>query len=164
MTRWLPAILLASCACAVAPLSGIQVPGLGVSTRAPTDYEGQCWELLRTERWQGRVVETIAPGGPADLAGIRTGDVITQVGDVELYSQDDLSDYLRVTGTGERVAVRLKRKDDAKEEALSVTLGPTPTPAGFRWQYASLGQLSAALTEAEKTRKSVLIGLSGAET
>ncbi len=53
---------------------------------------------------------------------------------------------------------------------MLAALEPEPASAAsglesaFVWQYAGLGQLPLALEEARRTRKSVLVGLSGAET
>jgi C-terminal processing protease CtpA/Prc len=167
------AALLTAISCAgsssrSAPAEEGEAATLGITTRAPSDYEGQCYRLLFETRWQGRVVASVEPGGSAAQAKVGEGDVIVQVGEVTLYSQDDLDDLLRVSRPGDRVELKLRRKDGAAEETVQAILGAARASSGatrrLRWQHASLGQLPFALKEAEKTRKSLLIGLSGAET
>ncbi len=138
---------------------------LGLTTSAPDEALVLEMQLENNVRVNGRVVEAVASGGPSDQAGIRTGDVLLQLGPNTLYSQDDIDDFLRVSRPGSKVVVRLKREHSTTEHELPVTLGAgEPVPAGFTWQYASQGQLPLALEHARAAKKKILVGVSGAET
>ncbi len=166
--------------CATAPRSAtgqspkeerVRGTTLGASTRAPRAEEARALGLpAEARRWQGRVIEAADPGGPAEKAGVRAGDVLLQIDDNALFSEDDFRDLLAVGRPGDSVRLGLKRRDSGREEVLRATLDPEPAPAtsgggnGFVWQYAGLAQLPLALEEARRTRRSVLVGLSGAET
>lgn len=139
---------------------------LGVTTEIPSRELAREMGLEFQIRQQGRLVESVAEGSAASSAGIRTGDVLVQLGEVTLYSQDDIDDFLSVSEPGAQVRATLVRGDTRERRELSITLGSgsAPPPGTMRWQYASLAQLPAALEEARAEMKKVLVGLSGAET
>ncbi len=143
---------------------------LGVSTRAPRAEEARAYGLPFETRTQGRVVETVDPGGPAEKAGVNAGDILLRIEENELFSEDDLRDFLAVGRPGVSVRLAVKRGDSSREEVVRATLDPVPASevsaleSTFVWQYAGLGQLPLALEEARRTGKHVLVGLSGAET
>ena len=63
----------------------------------------------------------VAPGGPADQAGIRAGDVIILLGDQKIGSLDDFDLALRKFSAGDQADVTVRR--DGKDVKLKVTLG-----------------------------------------
>ncbi|QGS35917.1 trypsin-like serine protease [Corynebacterium xerosis] len=67
----------------------------------------------------GAELATVVPGGPADAAGIREGDVITAVGERSVGSADELTVAIRTSGAGEAVSVTLVR--DGQRMNLDVT-------------------------------------------
>ena len=52
------------------------------------------------EAMQGAYVGSVKPGSPADIAGVRIGDIITSVGSTPVRSADDLSATLGKLGAG----------------------------------------------------------------
>jgi S1-C subfamily serine protease len=66
-------------------------------------------------------------GQPAAQAGLRTGDVITKVGDVEIATSGDLTHALFRYQPGTSVPVEVVR--DGQRQSLPVSLGPRPTGA-----------------------------------
>jgi putative serine protease PepD len=68
------------------------------------------------------VVAGVKPGGPADRAGIRRGDVITSVNGVPTRTSDDLVTILAKFHPGQRVRVALLRPDGARAK-VEVRLG-----------------------------------------
>ena len=141
---------------------------LGLVTALPSAEIAEEMGLTFNVRWQGRVVEEVAGGSPADDAGLQPGDVLIQIDDNVLYSQDDLNDFLAVSSPGQEVGLVFKRKGSRKPQRADVRLAGEPSPETdaprMRWQYASLGQLPQAMEAARTQKKKVLVGLSGAET
>ncbi|GHH89371.1 S1C family serine protease [Streptomyces capitiformicae] len=60
-------------------------------------------------------------GGPADRAGIRSGDVITEVDGQRVHSGDELIVKVRAHRPGDRLELTLQR--DGREQKVSLTLG-----------------------------------------
>lgn len=69
---------------------------------------------------QGALVVEVTPASPADLAGVRPGDVLTAMGDRRITSPDDLGAAVRAHRPGERVELRWIRGAD--ERSATVTL------------------------------------------
>jgi serine protease Do len=90
---------------------------LGVSVReVPADPDPD----------QGGVeVTDVAVGGPADTAGLRTGDVITTVQGHDIRTPSRLRWYVATAGVGREVELRLRRPG-VEERAIRVTLGEVP--------------------------------------
>ncbi len=139
-----------------------------MSTRAPTRKEVQELGLKWEVRAHGQIVTAVSKDSATAKAGIQKGDVVLKLDQNEIFSQDDIADFLRVSKPGQKVKVQVQRAKGAKKETLAVALGAkkmrkskTPT---LKWEFASLGQLKFALARAKKEQKLVLVGLSGAET
>lgn len=60
-------------------------------------------------RHDGVVLSYVSPGGPADRAGLKPGDVILAIGDRYLFTANELNDEIRHYKPGTRVAVRYRR-------------------------------------------------------
>ncbi len=168
MKLHLPVLLLAS-AVAFAeepPKPKRAVLGLESHAAAQEEEEPLGLEEVLVDRVCGVVVDKVAEGGAAAKAGIKAGDVLLQFGDQKLFTNDDLTDQLKVAKPGAEVKVRLKRSDTLKEETVTVTLTAEDGAAwpGVEWTYAGPEQLDDALAEAKKAGKKVLVGASGAET
>jgi hypothetical protein len=91
-----------------------------------------------------------------------------KLGTNDIYSRDDIADFLRASEPGQRVEAVVLRKETGKEDTVSFSLGTeridAPQSPRLEWQLASLGQLALAFAKAKKEDKLVLVGLSGAET
>jgi len=85
-----------------APLS----PDLAAQNDLPVDYGGY--------------VESVVPGGPADRAGIRAGDIITAIGDKPITQQTTFTEALFTQAPGQTVAVTVRRGNN--EQTFQVTL------------------------------------------
>ncbi len=148
-------------------LDGTKTASLGLSTSAPSDKAVQDMGLVNNVRVLGRLIDTVAPDGPAAAAGLAAGDVLLRIEDNDLYSADDLADYLAVSAPGDRATVRFRRMGDAEPRETTIVLGGGSSArgtGGLRWQFAGLGQLPKALEVARAQKKKVMVGLSGAET
>ena len=60
---------------------------------------------------QGATIIDIEPGGPADRAGLRRGDVVVEFADVQVMSMDDLVAAVRGSAIGRSVTARALRGD-----------------------------------------------------
>ena len=146
----------------------VMVATLGATTRQPTRDEvkelGLKWEV----RVRGQVGTDVAEDGAASKAGIVQGDVIVKLGGVEVFSQDDIADVLRVSLPGQKVSASILRAKSEQEDVVAVSLGQkkvkAPKTPQLEWDYASLANLDAALAAAKQDKKLVLVGLTGAET
>ncbi|MGI8980638.1 MAG: PDZ domain-containing protein [Pirellulaceae bacterium] len=69
----------------------------------------------------GVVLELIMPGGPAEKAGLKAGDVLTKFGDLKISNIEDFENALRKHKPGDKVKLMAKR--GAEDVELEATLG-----------------------------------------
>jgi S1-C subfamily serine protease len=144
-----------------------RVAALGAKLRAPSSEETTKYGLTHLKQSaNGLYLNAIDKGGAAEKAGLNKGDVLLALDQNNLYSQDDLADFLRVSHPGSKVRAVVKRADTFKEGKVTLTLDAIEEAdrKHFTWQYASLGQLEKAIAAAKREGKLVLVGLSGADT
>jgi 2-alkenal reductase len=89
-----------------APIS----PDLAAQNDLPVDY--------------GAYVTGVEPGGPADKAGIRQGDIVTAIGNDQINAQTTFTEVLFAHAPGETVPVTVIR--NGKEQTLQATLAERP--------------------------------------
>jgi putative serine protease PepD len=75
----------------------------------------------------GALVQSVTSGGPADGAGLRSGDVITKLGSTTIKGTNDLVAAIATHEPGDKVTVTVRRGSDTTD--LTVTLGTQPTQA-----------------------------------
>ncbi|MEU1284381.1 trypsin-like peptidase domain-containing protein [Kitasatospora sp. NPDC005856] len=85
---------------------------LGVTVRTNFDQQFQP---------SGAVIVAITPGGPADTAGLKVGDVITKIGDTRVDSLNALTTALASLNPGTKVTVTYTRHGETM--TADVTLG-----------------------------------------
>jgi S1-C subfamily serine protease len=85
---------------------------LGVQVTTVVDQNGQP---------QGAAVIAVTPGGPADTAGIRPGDIIAAIDDKQITTAQTLGTVLAGLQPGQQVRVTLKR--GGAQQQVQVTLG-----------------------------------------
>ncbi|MBY4898382.1 DegQ family serine endoprotease [Cupriavidus sp. AU9028] len=91
---------------------------LGVGVQEVNQALAQSFGLPRPE---GALVTTVEPGGPAEKAGLQVGDVIVQIGDHKVDRSGELPERVADLKPGEKTALKVIRKGDAK--TLAVTIG-----------------------------------------
>ncbi|MDO8337787.1 MAG: trypsin-like peptidase domain-containing protein, partial [Microcella sp.] len=69
----------------------------------------------------GALIDQVSPGGPAEQAGLRAGDVITEFNGVPITDQIDLTAQVRVLAAGDSAELTYVR--GGRSETLTVTLG-----------------------------------------
>jgi len=97
---------------------------LGVAVRPVTPASAQTAGLPEA---RGAVVEGVAPGSPAERAGLQKGDVIVAVNDQPVAGPPDLTRRIAMTPPGTRVQITVIR--DRGRKTLPVELGRLPERA-----------------------------------
>ena len=77
-------------------------------------------DQFHMERPIGALVGEVAPDGPADKAGIKSGDIIVEYGDREISQMNMLPALVAQTAVGEKVQVTFFR--DGKKKTLTVII------------------------------------------
>jgi S1-C subfamily serine protease len=89
----------------------IQRPYVGISSRASTVG-------------QGALVAGAVGGGPADRAGVLTGDLVTKVDGKTVQAPEDIARAIEDRRPGDKIDMEIQRA--GSERTLSVTLGTRP--------------------------------------
>lgn len=92
---------------------------------------------------QGLTVADVLPGGPADRAGIKTGDAITAFAGQKISGLADLEKALEKCQAGQKVRVVIRRDQQTLE--VEATLAPPPQSAAGRREPTSMTIPTAAL-------------------
>jgi serine protease Do len=78
-------------------------------------------ESLGLEKGGGALISNVNPGGPAEKAGLRTGDVITEYDRKPLINAGDLPVLVAQTPVGRQVPIKVFRK--GRELPITVSVG-----------------------------------------
>jgi putative serine protease PepD len=73
----------------------------------------------------GALVQSVTSGGPADAAGLRSGDILTALGTTTIKGTNDLVATIAAHRPGDRVTATVRR--GSKTIKVTVTLGTQPT-------------------------------------
>ena len=73
----------------------------------------------------GAVISEVVENGPADQAGVKSGDVLTELDGHSISNMSQLQDVLEYYAAGETVDIDVQRADNGEYQAqtLSITLG-----------------------------------------
>ena len=93
-------------------------PYLGITYLAVTD--AQTAAQLGVNAYGVYVVDVVQ-GGPADKAGLKTGDRIVSVDGTEIASKDDLGTLMQKHAAGDTLSITIAR--DGQMQTVNVTLG-----------------------------------------
>jgi membrane-associated protease RseP (regulator of RpoE activity) len=105
-------------------------PGSGVNIGAPAAPRSFFGAGDFTEvDGEGVLIEAVAPGGPAEAAGLRDGDIVKTFDGQGVEDEGDLRGALRRTPVGKSVAVEFLRDGELKSVTL-VTIPPDAYDAG----------------------------------
>lgn len=74
----------------------------------------------------GAYVEDVAPGTPADKAGIKSGDIIQKVDGVDVVGQIDLRNMMLQHAPGKTISVTYRRGDSIKSIKIKLEEGTKP--------------------------------------
>ena len=95
----------------------VQRAFIGVSI---TDLDGKLAKEKSINEIKGVYVNGLTPGGSAEEAGIKEGDVITKIGEVDVNNVPELQEQVSRFRPGNKINVTLKRNN--QEKTLSVLL------------------------------------------
>ncbi|MEU4507921.1 trypsin-like peptidase domain-containing protein [Nonomuraea wenchangensis] len=92
------------------------------------DYRGQGVKIA-TASVGGQ--QPVTPGGPADKAGLRAGDVILEMDGLALQDGNELIALIRSKAPGSKVTIKYQRAGQERTATLTVVAedGPSPTPS-----------------------------------
>jgi 2-alkenal reductase len=98
---------------------------LGVSS--PADSPGTLLPEQQQRAARGAYIGAVVPGGPADQAGLREGDVIVAANGQQISNFDTLLGLIAYSQPGDQMSLTIQRGDQQQE--VTVTLGERPTSA-----------------------------------
>jgi S1-C subfamily serine protease len=86
------------------------------------------------ERSRALHVRAVTPGGPAESAGVKAGDLVTAVNGSRVDFGDELEFllFLKQRTPGERLRLSIIR--EGREVHIAVTLGRLPDEARSKWE------------------------------
>lgn len=117
----------------------VRYPYLGLLLTDVKDLDAeQKAKLGKSVPSQGAFVAELTPGGPASKAGIRPGDVITDINNQKVAGAGDVVDYVSNQSIGSRVMVHYLR--DGKPAQAQVALGELPDEDARQNAEAAQGQ------------------------
>ena len=99
-------------------------PWLGASTSTVTSDLSRA---LRLDRPIGAIIDEVWPGGPADKAGVQSGDVITEIDGQTIFDAETVRFRIGVGNPGEVSTVRFLR--NGKEKTAKIKLAVPPGDA-----------------------------------
>ncbi|MFH1322127.1 MAG: trypsin-like peptidase domain-containing protein [Bacteroidota bacterium] len=111
---------------------------------------------------KGIYVTSLTDGGAAKDAGIKEGDIITKINDIEVNNVPELQEQIGRYRPGDKIQVLLKRKtkEITKQMILKNKLGNTKIIKEDKKKYFSvLGADFEPVTSEEKTRLNIINGL-----
>ncbi len=91
---------------------------LGIQFQAVTGAHARAFGL---DRPRGALVASVEPGGPAQKAGVKPGDIVLSYNGKQLESSGELPPLVGATPVGAKATIEVLRDGDKQE--LSVTIG-----------------------------------------
>ena len=82
---------------------------------------------FKVEQEQGVLIVQVAPNSPAARAGLRPGDVITQINGTEIQTADSVQDSVEATNLGKSLQVTVNRNGSTQQLTLKPEQLPSPS-------------------------------------
>jgi S1-C subfamily serine protease len=108
-----------------ATTGGIKLPWIGADGQPVT---GELAASLGLSRPQGVLLKTIYPGGPAERAGLKTGDVILSVDGAEVGDMQSLNYRIATHKPGETARLNVSTNGHARDVGVMLALPPENPP------------------------------------
>tara|TARA_R110000868_G_scaffold46658_8_gene153923 strand:+ start:4 stop:1266 length:1263 start_codon:yes stop_codon:yes gene_type:complete len=120
------------------------------------DLTPELAQSLGVDETQGAVVSRVQPGSPAEDAGLKTGDVVTQFNGTDLQGSNDLRNRVGLLTIGTTVKLTVVR--DGKVRNINVTIGKPAQETVQRMQdRPSLAGASFSNTESGAPVQGVVV-------
>jgi len=104
--------------------------GIGIQYSANPTQDASLCRALGLKAECGVVVQYVVPGGPAAKAGIRAGDVITEIDSRKISSGSSLLDVVANSAIGHTIQVKVNR--DGKQQTIPIVIGDRQEVIGER--------------------------------
>jgi len=88
------------------------------------DLNRELVEYYKIPTGKGVIVESVARKGPADRAGIKSGDIIMKINNRPVPSNSAFQDIMRGVAAGQTIHVHLKRRDKFITAQVNATVFP----------------------------------------
>ena len=113
--------------------------------------------------FQGGRVRVVGPGTPADVAGLRVGDIIVAIDGKAVLDDESLDEVLLQTEPGQKVALDVRRGGEAVSLSAQLTEHPLDlirlaTRAGVDQVDGNFSRLSCLMTLAEVNGQAIAPG------
>jgi serine protease Do len=109
--------------------------GIGIQYSANPSQDASLCRALGLKTDCGVIVQYVVPGGPAAKAGIRAGDVITEIDGAKISSGSSLLDVVANSPIGRTIHVKVNR--DGKEQTIPIVIGDRQEVIGERASNSS---------------------------
>ncbi|HEX4583726.1 MAG TPA: Do family serine endopeptidase [Burkholderiaceae bacterium] len=119
-------------------------------------------ESFGLSRPDGALVASVDPDSPAATAGLKPGDVITQVNGTPIERAGDLSNRIGMDSPGSRATLKVWRDHSTREIEVKLAeadSGSVPLASSGSDQHGQLGLVLRPLTRQERSERSVDHGL-----
>lgn len=129
----------------------IQRPWLGATVQV---VSAEIAEALGLDRPRGVLVTRVFPGAPADVAGLKVGDLIIAVDGVEVLDPDSFGYRFATKAVGGETRFTLRRAGKESDAVVALKVAPETTPRDARlirsyspFEGATVMNLSPAVAE-----------------
>jgi S1-C subfamily serine protease len=76
----------------------------------------------------GAQIQTIVPGGPAEKAGLRKGDVVKAIDGAAVKDSTDVSSAVATKKPGDKITIQIERNGLTQEIEATLGVRPKQTP------------------------------------
>jgi Do/DeqQ family serine protease len=89
-------------------------------------------EAIGLKSARGALVTRVVEGGPADKAGLKTGEIVTAVDGIPVEHPDALGYRLTTAGLGKQATLTVQMTDGQRQVVLALNTAPESTPRDER--------------------------------
>jgi putative serine protease PepD len=94
---------------------GVKIDTLGTRSTSPSTPTGA-------------VIDSISTGGPAEDAGLQSGDVVTEIDGQRIDDSTDLSSYVNTKAPGDKITLTVHRNGQTEQVDVTLADRPEKTP------------------------------------